>query len=358
MHKRTTAAAAILTLALAAIPAASHAALSAKVFTSADCGTLITASIILKSNVTCPGTEAAAITVGADKLSINLNGYTLTSGDANHGIDTGGFNGTSVSAGTIYTPDGRAGVNCSQSSTLTINKVNFRAQNHRFGYGVKATYCPKVTISNSSFDGLDNAIDGYGSSISVSSSVFTDNNCGFYSHYDGSDNISGSTFTGNTHGIFEQQTSSITITSTVTDSNTGNGMNLDSSFGGVVNISGSYARHNGDNGIFVNAPYKNSSLTSSIVNTVASGNGTDGIWVVSPGPLMTLKGNITDDNDVSGLEVQDNAEMFGPGTASSNSSRNNGHYGFFANYPMLGSNNKAAGNWADCVNFVCLVVKK
>lgn len=76
--------------------------LSAEARAQVVCGATLTASVTLTADLTCPDTRG--LVVGADKITIDLNGFTLM-GDADIGdvgIDNGlGFDGVVVKNGTI-----------------------------------------------------------------------------------------------------------------------------------------------------------------------------------------------------------------------------------------------------------------
>lgn len=70
------------------------------------CGATVTASVTLTADVTCPDTRG--IVVGADKITVDLNGFTLSGdgGVGDVGIDNGlGFDGVVVKNGTVRSFD-------------------------------------------------------------------------------------------------------------------------------------------------------------------------------------------------------------------------------------------------------------
>ena len=119
-------------------------------------------------------------------------------------------------------------------------------------------------------------------------------------------------------------------------------MYLDPDRYGVVNINSSFARNNWRYGIQVYDSIL-AGKTSSIINTVASGNGATGFIVQFPGS-MTFKGNLANDNGGDGVYSGNNSGSDGPLTGSYNSANNNGGWGLYAQYPVAGTGNTATGN--------------
>lgn len=342
-----------------AVPASSLAASPSQVFSHADCGTKITKNVTFRASIDCSDVDKTSLTVDADNIMINLNGYTLTGASHHSVIDTNSRTGVTVVGGTIVNDTDQAGLYVNNSLAVSASKVTFVGSDA--GTGVSVYLSAKVQVSNCQFSHWKYGISSYVSSVAVATSSFTDNETGFDSRTDTTINISGSKFTQGKYGIYATATVSVTISNTVTDGNDEEGMYLNSAEVGVINISASFARYNGGDGIYAYSPFQpGTSASSSIVNTVASNNGYHGIKVDFPGKT-TLKGNVTDYNHASGIDLGDsNGGYYGLVTATLNSSRNNNEYGFYAGYAVPGSGNRAYGNaeGKDCEQFICVLVKK
>lgn len=84
-------------LALVAFPASAVVVPAARA--QVACEAVLTASVTLTADLTCMGTTA--LVVGADKITIDLGGFTLT-GSEDLGVDNGlGFDGVTIKNGTI-----------------------------------------------------------------------------------------------------------------------------------------------------------------------------------------------------------------------------------------------------------------
>jgi len=65
------------------------------------CGAILTSDTTLESDLSCPGREAALV-IGADHITVNLNGHTLMGDFTGVGIDnTGGFDHVTIKDGTL-----------------------------------------------------------------------------------------------------------------------------------------------------------------------------------------------------------------------------------------------------------------
>src|SRR5205814_8284611 len=62
------------------------------------CGETITTSVVLRADLTCPGT---AIVVGANDLVIDLDGHTITGSRTGNGVEGDSHAGITVRNGTI-----------------------------------------------------------------------------------------------------------------------------------------------------------------------------------------------------------------------------------------------------------------
>lgn len=337
----------ILGILFTSVSSASTAA-PLKVLTTADCGQSLLVNATLKADLEC----SEPIIINAPNISLNLNGFRLISTSDNN-IEVTGSTGFSLSGGTILVAPGQKGIYSVGVSTLSVSKVKFIGEDEygNTDSGIYVLNLAKVNISNSTFNNLAYGINGHESNINVSNSLFNKNGLGFYSFDDSTDVIQASNFSYNLTGVKAENPGNITINNSSSDNNQSRGIYLKGSV--VVNITGTYARFNGSDGIYVDANYLLiTGVSSSIVNTIASGNGAKGIRL-SYTANMTVKGNVTNDNLNDGLRIEGN---YGPYTiisASSNTALRNGNFGLFAQFAANGTGNKAYSNYLDCYGFVC-----
>ena len=340
----------IMGMCIASIPAVAQAA-TPLVLTTGNCPTSLTVNATLKSNVTCDET----ININSANITLNLNGYTLGTNDGNViNVNASGF---TLTGGTIKANNDDRGVYSGIYSTINITKVNFIGDCR--GCNVIGLFLSRVAqanVSNSKFSALSVGLFSEISNVKLSTSTFDNTDTGFDSNADTVATVTGSSFTNSNRGIWAENTGSLNISKSNADDNYEQGMLINSNGDGVVNINSSYARNNGTNGIQVyNSRFWGK--TSSIINTVASGNGDNGFFLIIPG-IMTFKGNLANYNGNVGVYVADNYGINGPVSASYNAAGNNGNWGFYADTVVAGIGNTATGNNGDgvgrnCYGFVC-----
>ncbi|MEV7013126.1 right-handed parallel beta-helix repeat-containing protein [Streptosporangium sp. NPDC051022] len=85
------------------------------------CGDVLTSSVTLTADLSCPGD---GLTVGADDVTVNLGGHTLSGGGTGFstGVSVIGHKGVTVRNGTV-TGFGDAGVRAAQGATVTLSRV-------------------------------------------------------------------------------------------------------------------------------------------------------------------------------------------------------------------------------------------
>jgi parallel beta-helix repeat protein len=338
----------IMGLCIASIPAVAQAA-TPLVLENLSCPTSLTVNATLKSNVTCGQT----IVIDRANITLNLNGYTLSTGGGEVlRVNASGF---TLTGGTINVPNSGAGLYAINHSTLNISKVNFQNEIDT-GYGIDINLIAQANISNTKFTNLYRGLNSLSSNVNLSNSTFDSNYDGFYSNWGNVVNITGSSFINNEGiGIRQDNAGSFNVSSSKADNNL-IGMALNPNYVGVVNINSSFARNNDVTGIVVsNAKFPGK--TSSIINSVASGNrGGFGFFLQSPGSF-SLKGNLANNNSIHGIYVTASTDYPGAGlyvTGSYNSANFNSGKGLYAEYPVAGTGNTATGNdGGNCFGFVC-----
>jgi parallel beta-helix repeat protein len=88
------------------------------------CGATIVANLKLDHDLTCP---AGGLTAGADAITINLNGHTITGAGSGVGIDLAGRTGVRISNGTIT--NFTVGIRITASSDVVVKGVEFNENN-------------------------------------------------------------------------------------------------------------------------------------------------------------------------------------------------------------------------------------
>jgi hypothetical protein len=155
------------------------------------CGDTIIANVVLTRNLNCSGD---GLVLGADGLTIDLNGYTLSGSGGGTGIGAGGSGrrGISVLNGTIRNFDNGI-TNISGGSSLTGLKVV--GNNYGAGRGLL-----EAVVSGSTF--RDNQVAISPSRVTVTDSTFVSNGIGILGNSSGNTNeVTSSTFRENTEGI-------------------------------------------------------------------------------------------------------------------------------------------------------------
>lgn len=142
------------------------------------CGAVLTANTTLESDLDCSG-SAAALVIGADKVTVNLNGHTLTGDGTGIGIDnSGGFAHVTIKNGTIAGfGEGIRSVGASQLrlSGLAVVRCGFSihladgdrvevkdvavAGEFESTYGILCESVAKVSIKETTIDGCQIGIE-------------------------------------------------------------------------------------------------------------------------------------------------------------------------------------------------------
>ncbi|MFQ6029511.1 MAG: hypothetical protein ACE5Q6_18700, partial [Dehalococcoidia bacterium] len=180
-----------------------------------SCGDVLTAGThTLDADLTCAG---VGLKVGADGVTIDLNGYKLSGDGSNFGIDDtsttpgGGFNDRTVKDGTIegfsngarlYKPGGTI-------DNVEFNNVSFIDNGSRGIELHNSTTYTNLDVIDSEFDGngvgIRMASNADADGINITGTTFNDHSLGFYQANDGSTgdlqdlHIDDSTFTNHTH---------------------------------------------------------------------------------------------------------------------------------------------------------------
>jgi Right handed beta helix region len=208
--------------------------------TPVTCGGVVTTSITLSGDVNCSGSGTNGINVGANSITINLNGHTLSGDGTHYGVYNSGFTGVVVQNGVISD----------------------------FDYGI-------VNFGNSS-KGQSLRLDG-----NASAGIFSEAN---------SDVFTGSYFTSNFDGILVYPGSGDQVTNNWFESNTSVGLYALGPTGMV--LSGNKALNTSGDGFGIIAV----SGTGQVTGNVANGNATYGIYLDNPS-ATSFKSGVTATNN-------------------------------------------------------------
>jgi hypothetical protein len=247
------------------------------------CGQTITQSVTLTANQACTG---QGLIVGADGITINLAGFTL-SGDGGfdeHGVDLNGHTKVTIANGTI----------------------------RGFFDGVVSTVfpAPPQAVKLSRLVVRDNASVGtllFVDTLVVDRSSFINNGTGFMIPGPGLEfgckraKIASSTFVGNgLHGLSAIEASHATISKVVAALNFASGINFDADES--LTIQSSTVARNGSDGIAVHA-----TAGLKITGNTIVGNGSDGVSFKSVGngslDVSNVAANLIAGNTGNGVEI-------------------------------------------------------
>ena len=191
------------------------------------CGDTITADTTLDANMTCGGVSSHAINIGADNITLDCGGFTLT-GDLspdNIGVDNVGYDGVTVKNCNVTNFE--TGIHFgsgANNAIITDNTANANSTGFHIQNG--SSYTVTGNTTNSSIVLPGNA-GGYGMFITDLSDSNIADNIASSNTYDGiklSSGLGNNTITGNTtnfdrFGIALDGISNNTLTNNTTDSN-------------------------------------------------------------------------------------------------------------------------------------------
>lgn len=245
---------AIVALALAALPflvGATSGGAKETTVTAAACGSTVTASLTLTSDLNCSGSDG--LDVGHDSIVINLNGHTITGDGTSNGISVASHNNVTIENGVITTF--ATGVNITGTS--------------------KGTHVTNMRIANMGGDG-----------------VFSESN--------GSTIVTGNLVTTSGEDIIVFDDAGDQITHNVAEAATGSGNGITALGVTGILITGNSALSNTQDGIVVNG-------TGTVTTNVADGNTQNGFEVTNTPaavkPALTLTGNRASFNGQLGIKA-------------------------------------------------------
>jgi hypothetical protein len=364
---------------LGAVPVAVFAAQPA-------CGDTLTSNTTLTANLDCSGYSGDALTMGANRVVLNLNGHTITGNtgdDSYDGVETNGYNKTVIKNGTIA--NFGYGVDIEESNqTLVKNLTIVGDGSDPYGiyayqgvgnmirnvhmtnvyYGLYATDGANLSLLNSTIDTTYDAVyTEYESQDLFQNNVITSSGAdyGFYDDYGGSNRYIGNSVTGTSSYAFYLDCDSygkVILTDNVASDNDGYGFYVYECYGDTTTwapgsgsmISGNRAINNGDYGF-----YDYYSVNATWMYNVSNRNGEYGFYFDYPGGDI-IKYNKANHNGSSGFDIEDNygAGYYNVQVFSRNSANWNDGYGFYAGYGAPGKYNTARHNAdANCYDVAC-----
>jgi parallel beta-helix repeat protein len=248
--KFSLAAAAVLIATPLLVAATSSKSKAARV-TVVHCGDTITTSIVLANDLDCSSSATMGLIVGANGITINLNGHTI-SGPANgfyYGIADSGHSGATLENGTIVGFSAGAVLDHANGSRVQSLRLMHN------GSGVFASNSDSVVITGN---------------YALSNTAY---------------------------GVFVQGGSGDLLSGNWAENNTLDGIVVDPQSTAAV-LSQNRALDNGQIGISVGH-----GSTGQVSGNVANGNGNDGITTVGAGSSLTLTGNRAAFNGALGISA-------------------------------------------------------
>lgn len=254
---------------------------------SVNCGDTITVSTILNSNLNCPST---AITMGADGITLDCNGFTLQS-----------VTGSGV------------GVSIPGRQNTTVKNCSI----HGFTYGIhlyssaSGNFVLSNNVSSNSFYGI--VVD-----LSANTNTLIDNtansNSGGITVFSYGNSLIGNTANSNAFfGIQVYQSTGNSLTSNITNSNgTGNGIEFIQSSGNTLT---SNKADSNTNGIYLISSSNNNFLNNSV-----NSNGNYGIYLSLSSDGNTLASSTANANKYGIALDSSNSNSIFSGAITSNSS--------------------------------------
>lgn len=224
------------------------------------CGQTLTHNVTLHADLDCSGSNTSGLIVGANGLTINLNGFTLTGpgGAACYcfGIDdSDGYNGVTLRDGTIknYNYDVRFEYTTG-SRILNIHAIADGSQSY---YPIAFWYSQKGLIAHSS--GSNGYIGLYlyeNKGVDVRRSAGTGSYFGIYDYYSLS-TLNHDKAIGNKYGFYLEETSR------------------------GYRVLNSHAHDNSDTGFYVSDNYPSNLYQTTLIGNRASNNGSYGFYADS-----------------------------------------------------------------------------
>ncbi|HEX5448486.1 MAG TPA: right-handed parallel beta-helix repeat-containing protein [Gaiellaceae bacterium] len=354
---------------------------STTIFTVPACNSVVSQNTTLTGDMSCSGTLANALTIGAPGITLNLNGHTITGNGSYACVYVYEYNNVTINGGTFAGCE--EGVYIEYAADVTVSN-NKSSGSSTVEYGVYADYSG-ITVKGNSFvdpssQGVSTEYDG-GDTITKNTVTFTSttSSYGFEDEYGNTNTYSNNTVTGPTggssYGFYMYETaSSQLLGNSVTGGEYGYYVECDEY--ATANLNGNGASDTSSDGFYIyecenfEENYNDPTVTQ-VVNNVATNAGGYGIddyyntnaiysgntangnddggfyFEESPGEVIT--GNTANKNDGDGFYFEADYNYYAPKTVSKNTANKNDGYGFSDDdYPVAASKLSGSGNDSGC----------
>jgi hypothetical protein len=340
--------------------------------TTLTCGATLTQSTTLAANLDCSAYSGTAVSIGADGVTLNLNGHSITANGSNECVYSD-YNGSLVTTGYLngctYGFDYEDGIG-GGIKNVTVNAPSSYGFYGEYlaganvsglvvsgagtGTGIELEYGAKNAVNSSRVFGGSGGGEGIyleeevgtsvnGNTVSDGGSSYTN----YYQYLGNQVTWSGNTSTGSEYGFYLYCDDYGTTTAT---SNTATGASSDgfyiydcyqdeayppTSFSKITNNVSS-----GNGGYGFDDDY-NPNITYS--GNKANGN-TDGGFYFEYPVAYTVTGNTATQNLDDGFYFDSNYDEYSTTNVTSNIAKNNQGYGFDADYAQATSSSTSTGN--------------
>ena len=343
------------------------------------CGQVLTTDTTLTANLNCSGYSGDALVMGANGITLNLNGKTITGPagyDGYDGVDTEGYNRTTIRNGTIR--DYTYGVNVNDSSRTTVGFMTIDGEDTSNGYGLYNSYGVKNLFHHLTItDVVQGIYTEYSAETTIRDSNVTAGDIGFDAYETTKNVISNNVFNANNEGVYEYQSHRNTYTGNRANGGTW-GFYFECNGWGQVNVNGNTANNNTEAGFYLTSCYVvdhplDGFVGSRIVNNTANGN--NFVFGDYDSYNELWRGNTANDNDNEGfyfdypsghrivsnkalrndhgIYIEDYFSFYNAAAVSNNVARRNSGYGLYAGYGTDGQDNVATNNGTNCYNVDC-----
>jgi hypothetical protein len=365
---------------LSAVPAAVFAA-------QPSCGDTLTSNTTLTADLDCSGYTGTALSMGKNKVVLDLNGHTIwgyAGSDTYTGVDTNGYHKTVIKNGTIA--NAGYAIYVSYSNETLIKNVEISGEvADSSSEGIYVYYGVSNQAVNVNIHDVYYGFDTeYAANSKLLNSKIHDVGYGIYTYYDSHDLFKGNVIDGATqYGAYDYYSGNQRYVANTAKNGGSYGYYLDCETYGIVTLKNNVATNNSGDGFYMYECYADSSswapgtgavvsgntstgnggygfydyysINSTWTNNVAKNNDSEGFYVEYPGG-DSFTYNKANHNGGDGFYFYEN---YGSGyynvfKFSWNTANYNDSYGFDADYGMPGKGNKAKGNGStNCYNVRC-----
>jgi len=344
------------------------------------CGQTLTTNTTLTANLDCSAYNGTALFMGANGITLNLNGKTIIGygGDEyQYGVYTNGYDRTTITNGTIR--NFYIAVYVSESNKTTVSFLNVDGENPNVDYGIYEYYGVYNVFNHITAVDTYEAVYMEGSAGStLKNSNLTSTDIAVYPNETTAAVITNNILHGDSYGGYEYESNRNTWSGN--SANGGDyGFYFDCRGWGVVTVTGNTANNNSSTGFYVYECYEvdhpvdgytGTRVTGNTANgndygfedydsynelwksNFAADNDYDGFYLDSPSRYRIVY-NTSLRND-HGFYITDNKSWYNAQAVSYNTARRNDSNGFYAQYGTPGTGNVSVNNSPNkCVNVHC-----